>query len=208
MKIIPPLRNSESKASGNKCSSKDVRWRSFLRWGTVKVKLLETNAPQKILMIRFETKTWLMENQVKLSCFSPVSVHLEIWLQLFWNLLDQNQSRFHSRDTCEAAAEAGRVYNYTKRAFTDKTLRTINQTTEDMRRLCAAGLTVKFWSCWSFRSSDFIGLKCCSTKECYILYLLHFIYVFIIDKNSFSVRYIKNNIFFIIIFSIWQQKDT
>ncbi len=60
-KIIPPLRNSESKA------------------------------PQKILMIRFETKTWLMENQVKLSCFSPVSVHLEIWLQLFWCLLDQNQ---------------------------------------------------------------------------------------------------------------------
>ncbi len=84
MKIIPPLRNSESKA------------------------------PQKILMIRFETKTWLMENQVKLSCFSPVSVHLEIWLQLFWRLLDQNKSRF---DT-EAAAEAERLYNYTKRAFT------------------------------------------------------------------------------------------
>ncbi len=98
----------------NKRSSEDVRWRSFLRWGTVKVKLLETNAPQKILMIRFETKTWLMENQVKLSCFSPVSVHLEIWLQLFWRLLDQNQSRFDS----EAAAEAGRFYNYTKRAFT------------------------------------------------------------------------------------------
>ncbi len=85
-KIIPPLRNSESKA------------------------------PQKILMIRFETKTCLMENQVKLSCFSPVSVHLEIWLQLFWRLLDQNQSRFDS----EAAAEA-------KRAFTDKTLWTLNQ---------------------------------------------------------------------------------
>ncbi len=33
-----------------------------------------------------------MENQVKLSCFSPVRVHLEIWLQLFWRLLDQNQS--------------------------------------------------------------------------------------------------------------------
>ncbi len=32
----------------NKRSSEDVRWRSFLRWGTVKVKLLETNAPQKI----------------------------------------------------------------------------------------------------------------------------------------------------------------
>ncbi len=75
-KIIPPLRNSESKA------------------------------PQKILMIRFETKTWLMENQVKLSCFSPVSVHLEIWLQLFWRLLDQNQSRFDS----EAAAEAERLH--------------------------------------------------------------------------------------------------
>ncbi len=29
-------------------------------------------------------------------------------------LLDQNQSRFDS----EAAAEAGRLYNYTKRAFT------------------------------------------------------------------------------------------
>ncbi len=80
-------------------SSEDVRWRSFLRWGTVKVKLLETNAPQKILRIRFETKTWLMENQVKLSCFSPVRVHLEIWLQLFWRLLDQNQSRFNSRNT-------------------------------------------------------------------------------------------------------------
>ncbi len=39
----------------NKRSSEDVRWRSFLRWGTVKVKLLETNAPQKILKIRFET---------------------------------------------------------------------------------------------------------------------------------------------------------
>ncbi len=62
--------------------NKDVRWRSFLRWGT--------NAPQKILMIRFETKTWLMENQVKLSC--SVRVHLEIWLQLF--RLDQNHSRF------------------------------------------------------------------------------------------------------------------
>ncbi len=82
----------------HKRSSEDVRWRSFLRWGTVKVKLLETNVPQKILMIRFETKTWLMENQVKLSCFSPVSVHLEIWLQLFWPLLDQSQSRF-SRKT-------------------------------------------------------------------------------------------------------------
>ncbi len=80
----------------NKRSSEDVRWRSFLRWGTVKVKLLETNVPQKILMIRFETKTWLMENQVKLSCFSPVSVHLEIWLQLFWRLLDQNQSGLDS----------------------------------------------------------------------------------------------------------------
>ncbi len=29
-----------------------------------------------------------MENQVKLSCFSPLSVHLEILLQLFWRLLD------------------------------------------------------------------------------------------------------------------------
>ncbi len=90
----------------NKRSSEDVRWRSFLRWGTVKVKLLETNVPQKILMIRFETHLFfkkkkkkdkrLMENQIKLSCFSPVSVHLEIWLQLFWRLLDQNQSRFDS----------------------------------------------------------------------------------------------------------------
>ncbi len=39
------------------------------------------------------SKKRLMENQVKLSCFSPVSVHLEIWLQLFWRLLDQNQFR-------------------------------------------------------------------------------------------------------------------
>ncbi len=31
------------------------------------------DAPLKILMIRFETKTWLMENQVKLSCFSKCS---------------------------------------------------------------------------------------------------------------------------------------
>ncbi len=69
--------------------NKDVRWRSFLRWGT--------NAPQKILMIRFETKTWLMENQVKLSC--SVRVHLEIRLQLFWRLLDQNQSRFDTRSS-------------------------------------------------------------------------------------------------------------
>ncbi len=29
----------------NKRSSEDVRWRSFHRWGTVKVKVLETNAP-------------------------------------------------------------------------------------------------------------------------------------------------------------------
>ncbi len=32
-----------------------------------------------------------MENQVKLSCFSPVSVHLEILLQLFSHLHDKNQ---------------------------------------------------------------------------------------------------------------------
>ncbi len=65
-----------------------------------------------------------MENQVKLSCFSPVSVHLEIWLQLFWRLLDQNQSRFDS----EAAAEA-------KRAFTGENTLNSQPETEDMRRL-------------------------------------------------------------------------
>ncbi len=97
MKIIPPLRNSE------------------------------TNAPQKILMIRFETKTWLMENQVKLSCFSPVSVHLEIWLQLFWRLLDQISQDL----TREAAAEAGRLYSYTKRAFTGEN--TLNYQSDDRR---------------------------------------------------------------------------
>ncbi len=32
-------------------------------------------------------------------------------------LLDKNQSRFDRRETHEAA-EAGRLYNYTKRAFT------------------------------------------------------------------------------------------
>ncbi len=85
-KIIPPLRNSESKA------------------------------PQKILMIRFETKTWLMENQVKLSCFSPVSVHLEIWLQLFWRLLDQNQSRFDTRSSSWSTITL-------KELWLDKTLR-------------------------------------------------------------------------------------
>ncbi len=58
-----------------------------------------------------------MENQVKLS-FSPVSVHLEIWLQLFWRLLDQNQYRFDSRKTREAPAKAGRLYNYTKKTQT------------------------------------------------------------------------------------------
>ncbi len=68
-KIIPPLRNSESKASGNKRSSKRSWWSDLRR----------TDFPKK----------WLMENQVKLSCFSPVSVHLEILLQLFWRLLDK-----------------------------------------------------------------------------------------------------------------------
>jgi len=58
VKIIPPLRNSESKASGNKCSSKD---------------------PDDQI---WDSKTWLNENQVKLSCFSPVSVHLEILLTI------------------------------------------------------------------------------------------------------------------------------
>ncbi len=48
----------------NKRSSEDVRCfgglgRSFLHQGTVKVKLLETNVPQKILMIRFETHWFL-----------------------------------------------------------------------------------------------------------------------------------------------------
>ncbi len=48
MQWNPMMRDEEIK-------SPQKMWRSFLRWGTVKVKLLETNAPQKILMIRFET---------------------------------------------------------------------------------------------------------------------------------------------------------
>ncbi len=86
-KIIPPPRNSESEASGNKCSSKDP-----------------------------DDQIWdaLMENQVKPSCFSPLSVHLEILLKLFWCLLDKNQSRFDSQKTREAPAEGGRLYNNTK----------------------------------------------------------------------------------------------
>ncbi len=48
-------------------------WRSFLRWGTVKV---------KILMIRFETKTWLMENQVKLSSSGDMTA---VILTLTWS---------------------------------------------------------------------------------------------------------------------------
>ncbi len=55
-----------------------------------------------------------MENQVKLSCFSPVSVHLEIWLQLFWRLLDKISQDLTLKQQLK--------YNYTKRAFTDKTL--------------------------------------------------------------------------------------
>ncbi len=143
----------------NKGSSEDVRWRSFLRWGTVKVKLLETNAPQKILMIRFETKTWLMENQVKLSCFSPVSVHLEIWLQLFWRLLDKNQRRFDS----EAAAEAGRFYNYTNIYFWDifelRNWKLQSCEESEVFWLCSEVLycrsdSVFGWFGWCFPSSD------------------------------------------------------
>uniref|UniRef100_A0A671P998 ATCAY kinesin light chain interacting caytaxin b n=1 Tax=Sinocyclocheilus anshuiensis TaxID=1608454 RepID=A0A671P998_9TELE len=63
-------------------------------------------------------RTVLMENQVKLSCFSSVSVHLEMLLKLFLCLLDKNQSRFDSRKTREARAEGVCLYNYTKRAFT------------------------------------------------------------------------------------------
>ncbi len=97
----------------NKRSSEDVRWRSFLRWGTVKVKHLETNVPQKILMIRFETKTWLMENQVKLSCFSPVSVHLEIWLQLFWRCRANENYRVNDNSVIveRPAKDLLQVYN-------------------------------------------------------------------------------------------------
>ncbi len=126
----------------NKCSSEDVRWRSFLRWGTVKVKLLETNAPQKILMIRFETKTWLMENQIKLSCFSPVSVHLEIWLQLFWRLLDQNQSRFDSNKTLKQQLKLDVCTITLKELLLDKTLWTINPKT--WSRFSVTRLTAKF----------------------------------------------------------------
>ncbi len=94
------------------------------------------------------SRKWLMENQVKLSCFSPVSVHLEILLQLFWPLLDKISQDL----TREAAAEAGRLYNYTKRAFTEE-----NYQSETV------------FSCWSVRGlwyafvcqiwySRFIGL--------------------------------------------------
>ncbi len=57
-KIIPPLRNNE------------------------KVKFLETNVPQKPddLRLTDNTKKRSLYNQVKPSCFSPVSVHMEIFL--------------------------------------------------------------------------------------------------------------------------------
>ncbi len=71
VKIIPPLRNSESKASGNKRSSKDP---DDQIWDTL-----------------IFLKKILMDNQVKLSCFSPVSAHLEIWFKLFLLLLNKNQ---------------------------------------------------------------------------------------------------------------------
>ncbi len=105
--------------------------RSFLRWGTVKVKLLETNAPQKILMIRFETKTWLMENQVKLSCFSPVSVHLEIWLQLFWRLLDQNQSRFDRKKGTRSSSWSWTFVQLHLKSF--YWIKTLNYQSDDWR---------------------------------------------------------------------------
>ncbi len=52
-----------------------------------------TNAPQKILMIRFETKTWLMENQVKLSCFSKcssgdITSYSDVYLIKIWQRKD------------------------------------------------------------------------------------------------------------------------
>ncbi len=93
----------------NKRSSEDVRWRSFS----------ESKAPQKILMIRFETKTWLMENQVKLSCFSKCSSGnmTAVILTFTWS----KSVQIWQKKTREAAAEAGRFYNYTKRAFTGYT---------------------------------------------------------------------------------------
>ncbi len=93
----------------NKRSSEDVRWRSFS----------ESKAPQKMLMIRFETKTWLMENQVKLSCFSKCSSGnmTAVILTFTWS----KSVQIWQKKTREAAAEAGRFYNYTKRAFTGYT---------------------------------------------------------------------------------------
>ncbi len=90
-----------------KRSSEDVRWRSFS----------ESKAPQKILMIRFETKTWLMENQVKLSCFSKCSSGdmTAVILTFTWS----KSVQIWQKKTREAAAEAGHFY--TKRAFTGYT---------------------------------------------------------------------------------------
>ncbi len=72
-------------------------WRSFLRWGTVKV---------KILMIRFENKTWLMENQVKLSSSGDITA---VILMLTWS---KSVQIWQQRDT--------------KRDFTDTKLYTFN----------------------------------------------------------------------------------
>ncbi len=97
MKIIHPLRNSESKASGNKRSSKD---------------------PDDQIWDALILLTKKIDGESSKAELLQSSVHLEILLQLFWCLLDKNQSRFDSNKTREAAAEAGRLYNYTKRAFT------------------------------------------------------------------------------------------
>jgi len=81
----------------------DVRWRSFLRWGTV-------NVTKDHLMIRSETKTWLMENQVKLSCFRKCwsGDMTAVILTLTWSKPVQ--------------------HNYTKRAFTGENTQNTQKT--------------------------------------------------------------------------------
>ncbi len=70
MKIIPPLRNSESKASGNKRSSKDPD--DHIWDALILLKMIDGES----------SKAELLQSS---------SVHLEILLQLFWRLLDKNQ---------------------------------------------------------------------------------------------------------------------
>ncbi len=46
-----------------------------------------------------ETKSWLMENQVKLSCFSPVRVHLEILLVILTCTWSKSVKIWQRKDT-------------------------------------------------------------------------------------------------------------